>query len=283
MKKFKLFLFSAVIGSLFFTSCNELGTDNLEGSDLTNGGSAPVIVGWASSTVTESYFSDLGTLDNTYAVAVLSTTDGSPTTGNIDLNVSVDASTTATDGGEYSIPSTSVSIPAGSSFGNVPININTGSFNPTSPTKLVVNITASVNGVVVSESSKQMTINFVGCLSTLDVGTYNVTITRRNTGGVVSRTNEAFTKTSVNNFQTPTVGAWPLSPGLRFEDICGSLYVSSHDLADTYSNQVTGAAGSNNLAGTVDASGNFTLSYNITGASSVSGPWGIYDAVYTKN
>ena len=274
MKKFKSIMLSALISStLIFTSCNE--SEPLTGSDITTG---PVIIGWAASTVTESYFSDIGTLDNTYNVNVLGTGDGSPTTTDISISLSVDASSTAVEGNEFSLPSSSFTIPAGGTFASVPVNINTGSFDPTSPTTAVINMEASVNGVVVSDLAKQMSITFVGCQSQLASATYNVQITRRSTGGVVSMTSESITELSVNSFQTATVGVWPLSPGVRFTDICGSLYIESHDLADQYSNQVTAAAGPNNLAGTVDANGNFTLTYDI----SLGAPWGIYDAIYTK-
>lgn len=283
MKKIKLILFSAIISSFFFTGCDELNSDALEGSDITNGGNSPVIVGWSKTSVTESFFSDLGILENSYPIDVIGGGDGSPTKTDITLTISVDALTTAVDGGEFSIPSTTVTIPAGSTFAAVPINVNTGKFNSTNPTQLVVNVSASVDGVVVSENSKQMRITFVGCKSIIDTFTYDVKITRRNTGAVAQRSGTTINALAVNSFQSSVVGHWPLSPGVRFSDICGSLFIQSHDLADTFSNQVTAAAGPNNLAGTVDENGNFTLIYEISGASSVSGPWGIYDAIYTKN
>ena len=283
MKKLKLILFSAIISSLFFASCTELNSDELPGSDLTNGGNAPTIVGWGKAAVSESYFSDIGTLNNTYPIDVLGTVDGSPTKTDITLTVSVDAETTAIDGGEFTIPSKSVVIPAGSSSAGVPIDLNTGSFNLSEPTLLVLNISTTVNGVVISGASQQMKITFVGCKSTLDASTYNVAITSRNTGNTVTRTGVSLSVLDVNYFETSYVGGWPLSPGVRFSAICGNLFVESHDLAAKYSNQVTAAGGANNLAGSVDSNGNFTLTYEISGASSVSGPWGIYDAVYTKN
>lgn len=283
MKKLKLILFSAIISSLFFASCTELNSDELPGSDLTNGGNAPTIVGWGKAAVSESYFSDVGTLNNTYPIDVLGTVDGSPTKTDITLTVSVDAETTAIDGGEFTIPSKSVVIPAGSSSAGVPIDLNTGSFNLSEPTLLVLNISTTVNGVVISGASQQMKITFVGCKSTLDASTYNVAITRRNTGNTVTRTGVSLSVLDVNYFETSYVGGWPLSPGVRFSAICGNLFVESHDLAAKYSNQVTAAGGANNLAGSVDSNGNFTLTYEISGASSVSGPWGIFDAVYTKN
>lgn len=283
MKKLKLILFSAIISSLFFASCTELNSDELPGSDLTNGGNAPTIVGWGKAAVSESYFSDIGTLNNTYPIDVLGTVDGSPTKTDITLTVSVDAETTAIDGGEFTIPSKSVVIPAGSSSAGVPIDLNTGSFNLSEPTLLVLNISTTVNGVVISGASQQMKITFVGCKSTLDASTYNVAITRRNTGNTVTRTGVSLSVLDVNYFETSYVGGWPLSPGVRFSAICGNLFVESHDLAAKYSNQVTAAGGANNLAGSVDSNGNFTLTYEISGASSVSGPWGIFDAVYTKN
>ena len=188
MKKLKLILFSAIISSLFFASCTELNSDELPGSDLTNGGNAPTIVGWGKAAISESYFSDIGTLNNTYPIDVLGTVDGSPTKTDITLTVSVDAETTAIDGGEFTIPSKSVVIPAGSSSAGVPIDLNTGSFNLSEPTLLVLNISTTVNGVVISGASQQMKITFVGCKSTLDASTYNVAITRRNTGNTVTRT-----------------------------------------------------------------------------------------------
>ena len=277
MKKLKLILFSAIISSLFFASCTELNSDELPGSDLTNGGNAPTIVGWGKAAVSESYFSDIGTLNNTYPIDVLGTVDGSPTKTDITLTVSVDAETTAIDGGEFTIPSKSVVIPAGSSSAGVPVDLNTGSFNLSEPTLLVLNISTTVNGVVISGASQQMRITFVGCKSTLDTSTYNVAITSRDTGNTVTRTGVSLSVLDVNYFETSYVGGWPLSPGVRFSAICGNLFVESHDLAAKYSNQVTAAGGANNLAGSVDSNGNFTLTY------SISGDWGIFDAVYTKN
>jgi hypothetical protein len=122
-----------------------------------------------------------------------------------------------------------------------------------------------------------MKITFVGCKSTLDASTYNVAITSRDTGNTVTRTGVSLSVLDVNYFETSYVGGWPLSPGVRFSAICGNLFVESHDLAAKYSNQVTAAGGANNLAGSVDSNGNFTLTY------SISGDWGIFDAVYTKN
>lgn len=276
MKKIKLLLFTAFISSFLFTSCNEIDSgEALEGSEFI---SSPIIVGWAETSYTESYFTDLGTLNNNYPLDILGGGDGAPTSSDISLNISINAETTATEGGEFSLPSTTATIPAGSSFAGVPIDVNTGSFNPGVPTSLVLDVTATIDGVVVSESSKQMRINFVGCKSALSGSTYNVQITRRETGQVTNRSGVSINDVSVNNFQTTYVGAWPLTPGVRFEDICGKLYIVSHDLADTYSNQVTAAAGPNNLAGEVDENGNFTLTYNI----SLGAPWGDYDAVYTK-
>jgi hypothetical protein len=275
MKKIKLILFSAVISSFFFTSCNELDSDTLEGSDLTDGGNSTLIVGWANATVTESYFSDIGILDNSYPVDVLGGSDGSPTTSNIDLTITVDASTTATAGNEYVLNTTSVTIPAGSSFAGVPVGINTGGFNPTQPTKLVLNVAVSVNGVVVSDAAKQMTINFVGCQSTLADFTYAVTITRDD--GAETNFTEGLTMESVNNFLTHSVGLWspPLNPGhgVRFGDICGSLSMETQELADMYSNAVTPVGGA-----TVDANGNFTLKYIISFGSGDR----TYTAEYTR-
>lgn len=257
MKNFKSILFALLVSSFVFTSC--INDKEIIGADITAG---PTIVGWANPSVTESYFSDIGTLNNTYPVSVLSTGNGDPTTSAITVNLTVDASTTATDGGEFSIPSASFSIPAGGTFAGVPVDINTGSFNPTQPTKLVLNITASADGVVISDFAKQMTINFVGCQSQLASSNYMVTITRDD-GRTYGPVLESVVMESVNNFLTASVGTWnpPLNPGhgIRFEDICGTLHMADQELADMYSNKVASVGD-----GAVDANGNFSITYKIS-------------------
>ncbi len=261
MKKIKNILFSVLLSSSFIaiTSCSGgIGDANLAGSDLTN---SALIVGWGKASVTESYFTDIGVLNNEYPLNILGCGYGTPYKSDITLTLSVDASSTAIDGDEYTIPSASFTIPAGSSFAMVPVNVNTGSFNATAATKVVINVVASSNGVVVSNAAKQMTINFVGCKSDIASFTYEVTTIGR--GRQYGPHLETVTEESVNSFLTASVGYWDptLNPGhgIRFSAICGVLTIPQQDLADTYSNEV-GPLGT----AVVEANGDFVLKYYIS-------------------
>lgn len=262
MKKIKLLLVIVAIGLSFFTSCKT--EDTIEGSDYSE---SALVVGWSSSTITESYFTDIGTLNNTYPVNILGGGDGSPTTKDITIKLTVDASTTATDGAEYSLPGNSFTIPAGSTFASIAVNVNTGGFNSTQPTKLVLNIETSENGVVVSSLAEQFTINFVGCKSLIGNSSYAVTTVRED-GATVSRGVEVIITESVNSFWTKSVGLWttnnflngsqPSGRGIKFEDICGTLTIPKHDLGNHYTNEVGGTG-----TATVKGNGDFVLKYYI--------------------
>jgi hypothetical protein len=278
MKKIKNILFSALLGFLFIsiTSCDGgIGDAPTAGSDLTN---SALIVGWGNPIVTESYFQDIGILNNTYPINILGGGSGQPTTSDITVTISVNAAeTTATEGNEYTLPNTTVTIPAGQTIGQVPVNVNTGAFNLTQPTKLVLDATITQNGVVVSQTEGVQVINFVGCKSTLADYDYEVTITS-SSGSVYGPHIEPLTMESVNSFLTYSAGTWdpPLNPGhgVRFGDICGTLTMPAHQgLVDIYSNDVTPKG-----TATVDANGNFTLNYTIDFSS---GPRD-YKAVYIR-
>ncbi|WP_338408243.1 hypothetical protein [uncultured Flavobacterium sp.] len=272
MKKIKIILFFVLIATL--ASCSGGIGDDLPGADYTN---SPTIIGWGKPIVTESYFTDLGILNNTYPVNILGGGDGSPTTTDISVTISVDQAKTTAISGEYSIPSTTVTIPAGSKIGLVPINVNTASFSATEPTKVVLNVTTSSNGAVVSATENTQTINFVGCKSTIANYTYLMTVTS-STGAVYGPVIETVLMESVNSFMTYSAGTWnpPLNPGhgIRFEAICGTLSMPAHQgLVDVYSNDVTPIG-----TATVDQNGNFTLRYTIGFAA---GPRD-YTAVYIR-
>jgi hypothetical protein len=279
MKKLKLILFSAIISSLFFASCTELNSDELPGSDITNGGNAPIIIGWGKPAVTESYFTDLGVLNNTYPINILGGGDGSPSTSDITITLSIDTeNSTAVEGNEFTFPSTSVKIPAGSIIGLVPINVNTAAFSATNPTQVTINAVTTSEGVVVSSAAKKLVMNFVGCKSLLASYTYEMTVTS-STGNVYGPVIETIREESVNSFSTYSVGTWGSTPfnignGIEFSDICGTLTMPLvQDLADYYGNEVTPRG-----TATVDENGNFTLKYTI---GFNAGPVD-YTAVFTK-
>lgn len=260
LSKIILFLFLGTF--ILFTSC-ERDDSNVEGDSIDTGST---IIGWNDASQTLSYFTNIGVLNNTYAVNVLGGGDGSPTTSDISVSVSVDPSSTAIAGQEYSLPSSGITIPAGGTFANVPVDINTGGFNATSPTFLLLNIETTANGTVVSSLNSQLKINFVGCKSTIGDYSYMVTIVRED-GLQYGPLLENVLEESVNSFLTYSVGTWnpPLNAGhgVRFEVICGEILIADQELADMYSNAVTGIGTT-----MVDpATGDFTINYMIDFAS----------------
>lgn len=262
MKLYRFLVMASVL-LLAFTSCKT--EETIDGHDLTQG---PDILGFANPTVTESYFEDLGTIEKNYPINVYPSGDGVATDKDAVVNIAVNTDETTATGGEYVLNATSLTIPAGEPFVNLPVGIVTGNFNPTEPTKVVFDLTTSTDGFVVNSLQSRLTINFVGCQSLLADYTYSVVITRED-GPVYGPHIEPLTMESVNHFLTYSVGSWdpPLNPGhgVRFEDICGDLYIQDQDLADMYSNKVYAAAGPNHLGGHVDAAtGDFTLDYFIS-------------------
>ncbi len=272
MKNLKLILFVFAI-ALSFTSCELNDESTIDGHDLTTGSK---IVGWGSTAISESYFEDLGTIDKNYPIDVLGGGDGSPTSSDIAVSISVNMAETTAVNGEYTLNVTNATIPAGQTYGNMPIGINTGNFSPSEPTKLVLDITTSVDGVIVSDLAKQLTVNFVGCQSEIANFSYMVT-TVRNDGATYGPVLQNVVMETVNNFLTHSVGTWspPLNPGhgIRFGDICGTLTIPDQALADMYSNDVKGLS-----TATVDENGNFVLKYSI----GFSAGDRTYTATYTK-
>jgi len=276
MKNFKLLLILATL-AFVFTSCDD--ESSIDGHDITG---SSRIVGWSSPIVTESYFTDLGTINKNYPIDVLGGGDGSPTTQDISFAISVNTAETTATNGEYTLNATSAIISAGDTFGNLSIGINTPNFSPTAPTKLVLDLETSVAGVVVSSLAKQMTINFVGCQSEVGNHTYQVTTVRED-GNTKDRGVEVIITDSVNSFWTKSVGVWGTnvylngvsaeSRGVKFTDICGTLTIPKHSLGDHYSNEVGGLSTT-----TVDEDGNFKLKYYIM----FDGEPTNYTSTYTK-
>jgi len=276
----KLYRFFVVTSIFLFVLSSCKTEETIDGHDLTQG---PNILGFAKTDVTESYFEDLGTIEKNYPINVYPSGDGNTTDKDAVINIAVNTDETTATEGEYVLNDTSLTLHAGESFVNLPVGIVTGNFNPNEPTKVVFDITTSTDGFVVNSLQQKLAITFVGCQSDLADYTYDVVITRENTGDQYIGTSESLIVEDVNTFQTQTVMHFGISPGVHFVDICGTLTIPQHDLADTYSNQVTGAAGPDGLGGSVDEFGNFTLRYHITGESSTTGPWGDFTAVYTRN
>ncbi|WP_395043041.1 hypothetical protein, partial [Flavobacterium sp.] len=148
MKKIIALLTLAIVG----ISCSE--DSNLPDAQF---GNTPRVVGFLKTTQNVPFFFDQGVVRKEFPFDVLGTGDGSPYNSDITLTYSVDPSTTAVVGDEFNWvnAASTVVIPAGQSFGMLPLDINTGNFDPVAKTSLVLNITAvDQEGFVISNQNK---------------------------------------------------------------------------------------------------------------------------------
>ena len=269
-------IFIAAFIALTLSACNDddrLANDDLRGDK---------IAGFASASQSASYFTDEGQIPMDVPVVLLGLGNGEAPSQPIELTYEIDASSTAVEGGEYSFGDTSrkVTIAAGSTFAKIPLLINTGDLNPTAATKLVLNLKSSVSGTVVLETSKQITVNFVGCISSITPGAYNAVVNEGSSGTVGFQFPETITVAGVNTFKTartypyypgPNYNSSLPSYGFVFEDICGDITISSQPMFNYY--------GGNPVSGTgevIDAN-SFKVSYEIGGSSVAFG-----NVTYTK-
>lgn len=236
-------------------------------------GNGPKVLGFATPFESVAYFEDLGAITREFPVNVIGSGNGQLSSTDIEVSYEIDQmATTAVEGVEFDFSDTSgkVIIPAGSSFGMFPLIVNTGNFNPTAKTELVLNLTTSSPGTTVGAQYNRLRIVFVGCLSQL-AGTYT-TLVERNDGFSTTYFNEDITLVGINTFKTTTTGTWAagtIAPdqGYNFIDICGEITISRQGLAQGYySNEVYGID-ANGLDGTVADNDNFTATYEITFAA----------------
>ena len=259
----KLFILLAL--PFIATSClvdDEVDNSLAEGS---------YIVGFTNGLAVESHFADIGALEENYPLDILGGNAGLTTTSDLVVSYEVDlVASTASEGVEFDFVDTSglLTIPAGSSFAMFPLLVNTGNFDLTAPTVLVLKLT-DATGSVVSAIHDTLTVTFVGCQSTVNAYSYQVQTTRDD-GASVDQGTEPILLTSVNNFKAYTTGTWAwgsIAPdqGFDFIDICGAITVPDQGLAQNfYSNQVTGVVGANGSHGEVFANGDIQISYQIT-------------------
>lgn len=278
MKKFKL------MTAMFMTAI--LAVSCIVDDEVDNGFAAtPRVVGFPTSFASVAYFEDLGGIEREFPVNLIGGADGSVSSTPITINYSVDASSTATEGVEFDFVNTtnSIVIPAGSTFANIPIIVNTASLNPTMKTTLTLNLTSvSEAGAVVSALNSKFDIIFVGCQSNLDSFNYTCAVSRDD-GAMWNHGVQGFTVQDINTFKSQTTGGWQqgtIAPdqGMTFIDICGDITVPLQGLAQGfYSNEVKGLT-SDGTDGEVFDNGDVEIVYQIQFASGDR----VYTNYYTK-
>jgi hypothetical protein len=216
------------------------------------------------------------------------------TTSNTDISIpfTIDASSTAILGTEYTITATggSVTLEAGSSFVKLPFTINPSVLPGNVPKTIILNLgQPSPAGVVVAEDKKTITITIAKCESDL-AGTYALVVTRQDNGVVYNLPNEVITELSLGVYVTSTSGPYndltddgaPRN-GFIFRDVCQSIAIDEQNLGDYYSNLLEGDddSGSVILDPVTGEVTSITMNYSIRGFSA-----GVtrryFTAVYTK-
>ncbi|NHM01905.1 hypothetical protein [Flavobacterium difficile] len=287
-KKITLALFSIVL--LF--SCVK---DDVE--DFKSGAH---IVGFKKSESSYIYTSaDVNPVQVTEPIDLIGGSNGTPSNSNITVQFSVDASSTALQGTDYTIDITGnqITIPAGSDFVLLPITINPTVLPGNTPKTIVINLTqVSSNNAVISDANKQITITIAKCESAL-AGDYTLEVTRIDNGAVYSFTTETITSTgTVGEYVTSstsefgdlalgglddlTTSGAPRN-GFIFNDVCQTIIIPQQFLGDYYPNLVKGSQDDQNEVTLDPLTGNvveITMTYTVVRAAGLRK----YRAVYTK-
>ncbi|WP_396138903.1 hypothetical protein [Flavobacterium sp.] len=272
-------LMTLMIVAVSFLSCSDDGIKTEQ--DLTKG---PKVVGFASKVANVPYFSNQGTVLRKFPMNLIGNGNGQVSSSDIQVSYTVDPTSSAVAGREYSMVDTTgkITIPAGTTFGDFPLNVITGGFSPTVKTELVLNLTTSSPGSIVGAQYSQLRIVFVGCLSQVQ-GNYNVRITSG--ASAWNRTDEVVSVIGVNTFRTRYVGGWTVAalgatpPGFEFSDVCGEMAIPANLTLGGYSNAVYGiGAYGAGIDGRVISSTSFEVTKNIAFAAGDA----TYKYVYTR-
>lgn len=161
---------------------------------------------------------------------------------------------------EYVNPSTTFTIPAGSTFASLPIRVLSGNLNDQAPSVLVLKLTSvtAADGTTVIASGNKGTINLTlqGTCGSALAGNYSNVTTRLSTGAVYTFTTDVFDETGAGTYNTSYVGQYygmgqtpgtsgntvmlaaTSDAGYTFKEVCGRVRVETQNLGGVYSNEV---------------------------------------------
>lgn len=266
MKNIKLILFAFLAFSMV-TSCI---VDDEPDTSLAEG---PYVVGFVKKTANITFFADEGVVLRNYPVKILGGSDGSSTTQDIVINYTVDGSSTATEGQEFDFVTNSgtLVIPAGQTFAQFPLNINTGGFDANMPTTLVLKLSSTnAAGAVVSSRNNTLTIKFVGCQSQINGNYSNPDVPGP---ALVTITPNTAIESTVSGLPYLGTSGGTVPVPFTITDICGQLSIGGTVLNGGYA-----------LSGTavLNADGSITVAYLLEGPG---GPFDFTDqpSTYVPN
>ncbi|AUC86454.1 hypothetical protein CW731_14710 [Polaribacter sp. ALD11] len=212
-------------------------------------GKGPIVTQFSKKEVTNNFLQDGTGIVYEYEVPIeYKGADGTPLNEDVTITISVDtASSTATEGKEFSIEQTTFTIPAGSQTAVAKIMVNSAELDSANPLTAVIQIDSSTQ--TVSDSNKTVVTLQAICPSSL-AGNYtfsdgskrNVTITEDGPGVyTVSRDNYLGTAYE-----------------FYISDICGKIGVTGTYITNNFAGYTSGGSG------TVDeTTGTITLSYTV--------------------
>ena len=258
--------------------------------DVENVSEGPYIVGFKNAQGAYIYTDlDVNPVNIAEPITLIGGSNGTTNPQSITIPFSVDASSTAIAGTDYTITATggSVTIPAGMDFVLLPITVNPAALPGNTPRTIVINLGQPNANTVVSDEKRTIVITIAKCASDL-AGLYSLQVTRLDNNVVYNFPNEVITQLSLGEYETATTGPYddltldgaPRN-GFIFKDVCQSIQIDEQNLGDFYSNLVFGNPEEINEVTLDPVSGDvvsITMNYTITFGA---GPRR-FTAVYTK-
>ena len=233
--------------SLSLTSCLVNDTDPTEEFDQ-----GANVVGFTSSTMAFSGVANGDEYQSVINFEVKGPT-ASDYTESINATISVDPASTAVEGVNFRLDSSTITLDADGGYtGSLPITLITeGIVAPLAESPTLVLAVTSVNGetnLLPNGLNLTVTLNYL-CFSNL-AGTYDVTMryVRASSGTDTTETwTDVITETNDGEYRTARVGYWTAAqlggtPGFTFNDVCNDVSIPYQNLVDRYSNIVEGVA-----------------------------------------
>lgn len=241
---------SIVLAVLTFTSCmidDDVILDDVSGTNLASfAQSSQVLSGIANG---EEYENDI--------VLVVKGPTVENQSGDVEVTVSINPSSTAVEGTHFRLDSKTVILKEEDNYiGKLPIVFLTeGIVAPLEESpKLILNVeSASGENVISNGKPLNIDLNYL-CNSKL-AGDYNVKVRYVYPASGIDETSEyvdTFTETGIGEYRTGRVGHWTAAalggtPGFAFFDICNNITIPEQNLVDLYSNLVKGVAGESSV------------------------------------
>lgn len=181
----------------------------------------PYAVGFKSSTKALNVLLTGDVVNHMEPVDLIAGMDNTRSNPAITVDFEIDPSSTATEGVEYTLTGSQVTIEAGKDFGTIPIDINSANIVVGSPKTIVINLLSTSTGIIPARNQK-ITITLIGiCFSDLagvydnpDVPTDQATITSIGAGTY-----------SCSGLPFLSSGGSPVP--FEFSDICGEITINS--------------------------------------------------------